>query len=254
MGRREGSSLCWVARWRYHSFNSMTSPLIWAPMREKRPFRDVRLTQTQSSLHIRAVWSMHTVNILIRLRETQADLNFHWALMFEGTFSDVAAGFHEYCDYRYRANTVPSCLQNVNFLVIENPSYRIHHGKTCLNNRRATTQSDVLAVLYLLNTASWPRENALMSLANWEDSDQHMHPRHLIKIFFVDVINTIRCATTRKDPFATCGQRRPRSACAYWSGPALSAYRIIRYYSICRRTENVQTRLNRCACWSWPTL
>ena len=32
-----------------------------------------------------------------------------------------------------------------------------------------------------------------------------------------------------------------------WSGPSLSAYRINRYCSICRRTENVQTRLHGCA-------
>ena len=42
--------------------------------------------------------------------------------------------------------------------------------------------------------------------------------------------------------------------CAGWSGPALSTYRINRYCSICRRTENVQIRLHRCTCSSGSSL
>ena len=36
--------------------------------------------------------------------------------------------------------------------------------------------------------------------------------------------------------------------------PSVSAYRINRYCSLCRRTENAQIRLHVCAYWSCPSL
>ena len=41
---------------------------------------------------------------------------------------------------------------------------------------------------------------------------------------------------------------------AGWSGPAMFAYRISGYCNIYRRTEDAQTRLQRCARWSGPIL
>ena len=43
--------------------------------------------------------------------------------------------------------------------------------------------------------------------------------------------------------------------CAGWSGPLLTTYRINKYCSVCRRTENVGITLHRCAGWmSGPSL
>ena len=61
-----------------------------------------------------------------------------------------------------------------------------------------------------------------LPLQQWFQTSRDSHNKH-------DFITTIWCETHEKGPYEICGQRRPRSA----------AYRINRYCSIGRRTENV---------------
>ena len=60
-------------------------------------------------------------------------------------------------------------------------------------------------------------------------------------------------------PYAICGTRRPRSACAFAQADLGLRFQLIYIYinghcRRCRQTENTKIRLHGCACWSGPSL
>ena len=77
--------------------------------------------------------------------------------------------------------------------------------------------------------------------------------KYLYFHFWTSVYQQHRMHNTRKGLWCSLWTMQAQISlgiCQGWSGPSLPTYRINGYCSICRQTENAQSRLHWCACWS----